>query len=31
MNDVHGPDKVNDTCMETMHAGMLDRGFTVQI
>jgi hypothetical protein len=23
------PRKVNDTCVKTMHAGMMDRGFTV--
>jgi hypothetical protein len=29
MGDVQGPEKVNDTCVKTMHAGMMDRGFTV--
>jgi hypothetical protein len=29
MGDVQGPEKVNDTCMKTMHAGTMDRGFTV--
>jgi len=29
MGDVQGPKKVNDTCMKTMHGGMMDRGFTV--
>jgi hypothetical protein len=29
MGDVQGPEKVNDTCVTTMHAGMMDRGFTV--
>jgi hypothetical protein len=24
-----GPEKVNDTCMKNMHAGMIARGFTV--
>jgi hypothetical protein len=28
-SDVQGPEKVNDTCMKTMYAGMMDRGFTV--
>jgi hypothetical protein len=30
MGAVQGPDKVDDTCMKTMHAVMMDRGFTVQ-
>jgi hypothetical protein len=29
MGDVEGPEKANDTCVKTMHAGMMDRGFTV--
>jgi hypothetical protein len=29
MGDVQGPEKVNDTCVETTHAGMMNRGFTV--
>jgi hypothetical protein len=29
MGDVQGPEKVNNTCMKTKHAGMMDRGFTV--
>jgi hypothetical protein len=29
VGDVQGPEKVNDTCMKTLHAGMLDSGFTV--
>jgi hypothetical protein len=29
MGDVQGPEKVNDSCMKTMHARMMDRGFTV--
>jgi hypothetical protein len=28
MFGVHGAEKVNDTCMKTMHAGSKDRGFT---
>jgi hypothetical protein len=31
MGDVQGPEKVNDTCVETMHLGMIDRGFTVAL
>jgi hypothetical protein len=31
MGDVQRPEKVNDTCMKTMHAGMMDRGFTVLV
>jgi hypothetical protein len=31
VGDVQGPEKVNDTCMKTLHAGMLDSGFTVLI
>jgi hypothetical protein len=27
--DVQGPEKVNDTCEKTMHAGTLDSGITV--
>jgi acetyl-CoA carboxylase beta subunit len=27
--DVQEPKKVNNTCTETMHAGTMDRGFTV--
>jgi hypothetical protein len=26
--DVQGPEKMNHTCMKTMHAGMMNRGFT---
>jgi hypothetical protein len=29
MGNVKGPDKVNDICMKTMHAEMMDKGFTV--
>jgi hypothetical protein len=29
MGDVQGPEKVNDTCVKTMHAGTMDRGFTL--
>jgi hypothetical protein len=29
MDDVWGPEKVNDTCVKTMHAKMMGRGFTV--
>jgi hypothetical protein len=29
MGDVQGPEKVNDTFVETMHAGTMDRRFTV--
>jgi hypothetical protein len=29
MGDVQGPEKVNDTCVITMHAGTMDRGFIV--
>jgi hypothetical protein len=29
MDDVQGPEKVNDTCMKTVHAGTQDRGFSV--
>jgi hypothetical protein len=29
MGDVQEPQKVNDTCMKTMQAGMMDRSFTV--
>jgi hypothetical protein len=28
MGDVQGPEKVNNTCMKTMHAGTMDRGFS---
>jgi hypothetical protein len=31
MDDVQGPEKVNNTCMKTMHKGMMDRGFTVPL
>jgi len=31
MGDVQGPEKVNDTCMKTMHAGTMDRGFTLYL
>jgi hypothetical protein len=29
MLDVQEPEKVNDTCVKTMHTGTMDRGFTV--
>jgi hypothetical protein len=29
MGDVQGPEKVNNTCIKTKHAGMMDRGFNV--
>jgi hypothetical protein len=29
MGDVQGPQKVNDTYVKTMHAGLMDRSFTV--
>jgi hypothetical protein len=29
MSDVQGPEKGNDTCGKTMHAGTIDRSFTV--
>jgi hypothetical protein len=29
MGDVQGPQKVNDTCVKTMHAGTMDRDLTV--
>jgi hypothetical protein len=29
MGNVQGPEKVNYTCMKTVHAGTIDRGFTV--
>jgi hypothetical protein len=29
MGDIQGPEKVNDICLKTMHAGMMARGFTV--
>jgi len=29
MGDVQGPQKVNDTYVKTMHAGLTDRSFTV--
>jgi hypothetical protein len=29
IGDVQGPEKVNDTCVKTMHAGTMYRGFTV--
>jgi Tfp pilus assembly protein PilX len=31
MCDVQGPEKVNDTCMKTMHVGTMDRGFTLYL
>jgi hypothetical protein len=31
MGNVQGPEKVNDTCLKTMHVGTMDRGFTVLI
>jgi hypothetical protein len=29
MEDVQGPEKVNDTWVKTMYMGTMDRGFTV--
>jgi hypothetical protein len=29
LDDVQGPEKVNDTCVKTMHVGMMDSGITV--
>jgi hypothetical protein len=29
MGDVQGPEKVNDTCVKTKHAGRMDRGLNV--
>jgi hypothetical protein len=29
MGDVQGPEKVNDTCVKTLHVGTMDRGFIV--
>jgi hypothetical protein len=29
MCDIQGPEKVSHTCVNTMHAGMMDRVFTV--
>jgi hypothetical protein len=29
MGDVQRPGKVDDTCVKTVHAGMVDRGFTL--
>jgi hypothetical protein len=29
MSNIQGPEKVNDTCVETLLAGTMDRGFTV--
>jgi hypothetical protein len=29
MGDAQGPEKVNNTCVKTMHAVMMARGFTV--
>jgi hypothetical protein len=31
MDGVQGPEKANDTCVNTMHVGTMDRGFTVAI
>jgi hypothetical protein len=31
MGDVQGPEKVTDTRMKTMHAGIMGRGFTVYL
>jgi hypothetical protein len=31
MGDVHRPKQVKDTCMKTLHAGTMDRGFTVLV
>jgi hypothetical protein len=30
MGNVQGPEKMNNTCMKTMHAGMMDSGFTIR-
>jgi acetyl-CoA carboxylase beta subunit len=29
MDDVQRPEKVNNTCVKTVHAGTMDRGFAV--
>jgi hypothetical protein len=29
IGNVQGPEKVNDTCVKTMHVGTINRGFTV--
>jgi riboflavin synthase len=29
MGDVQGSEKLDDTCVKTMHVGMMGRGFTV--
>jgi hypothetical protein len=29
VGDVQGPEKVHNTCVKTMHAGSIDKGFTV--
>jgi hypothetical protein len=29
MGELQGPEKVNNTCMKTMLAGIMDKGFTV--
>jgi hypothetical protein len=29
MDNVQGPEKVNDTCVKKMHVGMMNRGFAV--
>jgi acetyl-CoA carboxylase beta subunit len=29
IDDVQGPEKVNNTCVRTMHVGTMERGFTV--
>jgi hypothetical protein len=29
MGDVQGPEKVNDPCVKTLHAGTMDRGYIV--
>jgi hypothetical protein len=31
MGNVHGPEKVNDTCVKTVRVGAMDRGFTVLV
>jgi hypothetical protein len=31
MGDIQGPEKVNNTCVKTVHAGMMDIGFTVPV
>jgi hypothetical protein len=31
MGDVQGPQKMSETCVKTMHAGTMRRGFTDKI